>query len=208
MTCSNSTCQLSFGSGGGVSGTGGGLSGTGGGSSNGGGQAGGFATAGGFVRIDQELVSGSRLRAINLVGPDGSRAPLMFWDTQLNTVCNPSLFYGDPHCFPAVSFPLMEGSFADSACTQQLYGYASTLPGLGPEQYVAAGLPSPRVYGYQAVSIDGGSYNFSFVSLSPATARFTKSGTTCTPATITGQVYLSTGTVANSAFAPMSVVRE
>lgn len=110
LTCSTGACV--FGS------SGGGASGTGGGFVAAGGSAG-----GGVARLDQELVSGSRLRAINFVGGDGSRAPAVFWDNQLNTVCAASAASGPtPRCFPALLLTPLVPNFGDPACTQQIFG--------------------------------------------------------------------------------------
>src|SRR5258706_3404271 len=81
LTCTLGVCVPGGGSGGGSSGTGGGSSGNGGGFTPGTGKS--------------ELLSGTRLRAINLIGQDGSKAPYsvygysgFFWDTQLSTYCS------------------------------------------------------------------------------------------------------------------------
>src|SRR5688500_10229484 len=67
------------------SGAGGGSAGGGSGGGSAGGGAGG-GSGGGSAVVNQELVSGTRLRALTFVGGDGSRASQgSFWDNQLNT---------------------------------------------------------------------------------------------------------------------------
>jgi hypothetical protein len=48
----------------------------------------------------QELVSGTRLRAVSFVGADGSKAPVFtgaFWDVQLETLCYvPTFAFNEP----------------------------------------------------------------------------------------------------------------
>ena len=109
--------------------SGGGSGGTGGGSSGGG--AGG-GSGGGVTTLNQELVSGSRLRAIHLVGADGSKAPWygpgpVFWDSQLETICQPS-GYGIQNlaaaangglCFPS-AYSLEYIVYSDSNCRTPL----------------------------------------------------------------------------------------
>lgn len=93
--CASGVCQGS-GAGGGGSAGGSGGSGNGGGGNN---------TGGGVGVIDQELVSGTRLRAVTTIGADGSRMSGltnlggMFWDTQLQQFCSMS-FSDHGYCFP------------------------------------------------------------------------------------------------------------
>lgn len=208
LSCST-TGACVFSSGGGVSGTGGGTVSGGGNSGGGVATGGGFVTGGGVGRIDQELVSGTRLRALNYVGADGSRAPLGFWDNQLDTVCQAALAYfgGPPRCQPVITYPQTQSAFADSACTIPIFSYQTTSTVLGVGPYLAAGLPMPRFYGASSVVGDGG-VSLTFHTLAPATAWFNKSGTTCTAAPIPAPAYVSTGVVPISTFAELSVVRE
>lgn len=193
LTCSTGACVFGS-SGGGASGTGGGFVAAGGNAS------------GGVARLDQDLVSGSRLRAINFVGGDGSRAPAVFWDNQLNTVCAASAVSGPtPRCFPALLMTTLVPNFGDPACTQQIFGnLLTTLPG---EPYVAAGLPSPQIYGVTATTVDGGAVT-TFHTLVPATARYLQSGANCTAGTLGPNMYVSSGVVPVTSFLAMPMVRE
>lgn len=114
---------------------GGGIAFGGGIASSGGSTAGGVAGTGGGVGVArQELESGSRLRAVRLVGVDGSRAPgvalgaALFWDTLKQEYCSPA-----PSFTPAVCSPLtapnsvlltdggvISGAHADPSCTTML----------------------------------------------------------------------------------------
>lgn len=107
--------------------------GAGGGSTSG--QGGGGGGSGGGVSR-QDLVSGSRLKAVIWKGADGSAAPAMtrtggyqiplslFWDTQLQTYCTPGvLVEGAPatgRCLPPPGTNYEVGFFSDAACTHQL----------------------------------------------------------------------------------------
>jgi hypothetical protein len=156
------------GTGGGSAGTGGssgtgGSTGTGGSSGTGGGTQSG--TGGGVVvsSNDQELVSGTRLRAINLAGDDGSRAPfsMMFWDNTLNTYCLVSSYplyfggttvfsLGDFRCYPLLlAYPgglLGTMAYTDPTCTQQAaaLGIFSSYQDI----FTDAGLPAGNVFYY------------------------------------------------------------
>ena len=121
LQCINGQCTPSSATGG----NGGGVGATGG---AGGGSAGG----GTMASVGQELVSGTRLKAIVQVGADGSRSPWSyptsgtntFWDAQLETIClrsadsnglrNPS--FAD-QCTPLGS---PSAGYSDSMCTQRL----------------------------------------------------------------------------------------
>lgn len=122
-----------------VAGTGGGSDRSGGGSGGAGGGTGGFG--GGQVgRLDQELVSGTRLKAVRRAGADGSRLSVaengaLFWDEQLEQFCSvgtsSGLLYRLPtyqgsvyeYCWPAF-FRQVPGesirSYADLNCSTPL----------------------------------------------------------------------------------------
>lgn len=193
LVCSSGAC-LFAGSGGGSTGTGGGISG------------GGSAAGGGIAMINQELVSGSRLRAINFVGGDGSRAPAVFWDSQLNTVCTASALVGaPPRCFPGLLVTPLVPNFGDAACTQPILGTLAQTQ--IEEAYTSAGL-SPQVYGLTSTTMDGGAV-VTFHTVARATARYLQSGTSCTPAGSAGiNMWVSTGTVPVTTFLAMPMVRE
>jgi hypothetical protein len=121
--CSAANVGGSGGAGGGTGGSGGGAGGAGGGT---GGSSGG--AGGGVASHDQELVSGTRLRAIFYVGADGSRAPFYFpfYDNQLQTYCNPAPYavvgstlgaLSTPVCVPT---PLPGFTRWDATCTTEI----------------------------------------------------------------------------------------
>lgn len=134
----NHVCMASSGTGGGAGG------GSGGGM---GGGSGGGAGGGVFGVADQQLVSGSRLKALRFIGADGAQAPFgtVYWDSQLSIACNPSqmpyyflsyyqtftqLDVGTARCYPSlVAAGSLYGTtttFADPSCTQPLwYGISS-----------------------------------------------------------------------------------
>jgi hypothetical protein len=153
LSCAQGVCNI--GAGGGSSGTGGGSSGTGGGSSGTGGGSSG--TGGGTVSgVDNELVSGTRLRAIYMLGADGSKIPWsysglsynIFWDNQLNTYCTPNLYYPvypSAYCFPVVFATAQAEYYSDPSCTLGNAGAATTLFN---DIFVDAGLQSGTIYYY------------------------------------------------------------
>ena len=125
----------SSGAGGGSTGSGGGNTATGGGSSG----------AGGGIVVgvqDQQLISGSRLKAVRVVSGDGAQAPYgsVFWDTQLSIACTPgshpyafASYYqvfvqtdsSSARCYPSLLaydfwFGLYGSTYRDAVCTQQL----------------------------------------------------------------------------------------
>lgn len=124
--CASGVCQAT-GAGGG---TGGGSAGGFGGSGNGGG---GNNTGGGVGVIDQELVSGTRLRAVMTIGADGSRVGVvnssggLFWDTQLQVFCHMGYVYSH-YCVPMWNHE-QTGLFSDTTCTQILARRDSSLNG-------------------------------------------------------------------------------
>ncbi len=171
-------------------GTGGGTSGTGGGSGTGSGTAG------------QELVSGTRLRAIYHLGEDGSKAattPTIFWDTALSTYCAPDLRTGV--CLPLrVVGPYAEGYyFRDSACTDPNVG---TLSDETDSFFVDAGLPQGQAYFF---ADDGGIFT------ATAGSAWSKQNPTapCLPANpMPSPWYVPAAPVAASGFAKMPLRRE
>jgi hypothetical protein len=132
--------------------------GTGGGSGLGGGAAAGTAVGGGAVGAGggvvgarrNEVVSGSRLKALVMKSADGALAPYpssvsLFWDSLLETYCYPQ-FLG--LCLPAVSRG--DALFSDMGCTQRL---------VEPFQVRSpAGLPVPKLGAsyFEGGSRDGG----------------------------------------------------
>lgn len=129
-----------FGSGGGVA-AGGGFSSSGGGSSAG----------GGIGVTQQEVVSGTRLKALHLTGDDGSDLSSVnyFYDSQLQLLCAPgypvSYWYltgiapGNPRCLPL--YLLQEQGpdlFCDSSC-QTGCGYTASLGVYGSSSDPVAG---------------------------------------------------------------------
>jgi hypothetical protein len=155
MTCATGVCV------GGGSGGSGGTGGSGGSGGNGG--AGGFG--GGVVaHADQELISGTRLRALVYAGADGSRAPfpIAFYDTQLQTYCIPSAFnyvgslvaLPSPACIPMpVAVRSSSSAIYDSTCQTQLG--ADTMTSLYQTYYPLGSLP-PLTVKYVATVSDAG----------------------------------------------------
>src|SRR5438094_9117050 len=94
--------------------------GTGGGSSAGGGSGGSSGSGGGSSSNTEDLVSGTRLRAVNLVGDDGSKMPLFFWDTMMQTYCSPQFgSFSLLRCYPSGAGGIVSpgGVYADPQCT-------------------------------------------------------------------------------------------
>lgn len=122
-------CQC-FGGVGGGNGAGGGAGGgigTGGGSAS----SGGGSSAGGGIGVNQqEVVSGTRLKALHLTGDDGSDLSSVnaFFDSQLQLLCVPTtglptFFATRPtRCYPMLYLVEDNGCFTDSAC-QSPCGY-------------------------------------------------------------------------------------
>jgi hypothetical protein len=96
-------------------------------------------------------------------------------------------------------------NYGDSACTQQVFGNLLTTP--PGEPYVAAGLPSPQLYGVSSTTVDGGVVT-TFHTLIPATARYVQSGTNCTAGSLGTNMYVSSGVVPVTTFLAMPMVRE
>lgn len=171
-----------------------------GGNAGGSGVGGGQAVAGGSS-TGQELVSGSRLRAVNHVGPDGSRAPAFFWDTQLAIPCIAQVVNDVGLCVPSYTaspLNISSGVWADPQCRLPAYLlFAVPIPGFAPSQ----------IYG---TDLDGGTR--SWVSLSPASAYQLLIDGGCAPSTNPGltsaRVFSPGLPVAQSTFATMPLLRE
>lgn len=217
LSCSDGRCEaptiVNPGVGGGlVSMTGGGSSGTGGGTVS--------MTGGGFVaQTSQELVSGTRLKAIHLTGTDGSKAPLgwglnasaVFWDSQLMLYCVPVA----QNTAAALCEPLglgytneTSGDYADSACT---IGVASANnPADLNSVLSAAGLPTTSVTHVRLNGSAGRHTYFTAVPVSPGAPRYFKSASTaCMPSGTFSEGRWSMGTsVPVSSFASMRATRD
>lgn len=205
---------------------GGGLASGGGVASSGGGStAGGLPGTGGGVGVSrQELESGSRLRAVHLVGADGSRAPggalgaALFWDTLKQEYCSPA-----PAFTPAVCSPLtapnsvmltdggvISGAHADATCTSMLaWARLPTNLWIGYSRNIdAAGVLPALEPKYFLHNVDGGVY-VSKGSLYTGPVFTLSFGGTCTRAgdTTSTAVYRDTG-VPEQNLAPFSVVRD
>lgn len=173
-----------------------------------GGAAAGGGSAGGIGRVDQELVSGTRLRAVNYVGSDGSRAPAFFWDSQLNTLCSPGFANGVAACLPlrvASTLVVAAGSgfFSDPTCQQALFIDFGTAQ-------LYADVPLAQVFGSETASTDGGAIT-TYHSVSPITTfygRASDGGCVVTTNALIRAPYASTGVVPLSSFATMPRVRE
>ena len=107
--------------------------------------------------------SGTRLRVLDVVGEDGTRLPVAFFDTKLGIRCLPSDAAGDgtPRCYPIVggtgvdeTLPgVLTGYFTDSACTT-----AGTFASLGRASgFPAACAALPAPVGYRVMSGPPGS---------------------------------------------------
>jgi hypothetical protein len=84
--------------------------------------------------------SGTRLKARNFTGEDGSKQFVGWFDSQLNQGCGfQGAADGKIRCLPAAAM-MSRGFFADSNCTQAL---AQSRKGCTPPPYVSIGLPSP-----------------------------------------------------------------
>jgi hypothetical protein len=135
------------------------------------GPGGGAGGGTGLATLDNELASGTRLKAVRLKGADGALAPAYaigstFWDSQLSDYRSPtsavnatgSILTGDDgptYCMPAA---LRAGQyFADSTCSTPLAGGYSTLYAKGVTLGIAPGLPrsAPVHVGLRGFS-DGG----------------------------------------------------
>jgi hypothetical protein len=133
--------------------------GTGGGSGLGGGAAAGTAVGGGAVGAGggvvgarrNEVVSGSRLKALVMKSADGALAPYpssvpLFWDSLLETYC----FALGGLCLPDISRG--DALFSDMGCTQRLVEPFQPFRVLSP-----AGLPVPKLgASYVGGDRDGG----------------------------------------------------
>ncbi|MBL8950681.1 MAG: hypothetical protein JNK82_07890 [Myxococcaceae bacterium] len=115
-----------------------------------GGSGGGNGTGGGTTTTvfppgtnEQQLISGTRLKAVRVIGADGAQAPFasVFWDTQLQIPCAPGqnayafasyyqLFIqqdlASARCYPSMvaydlSFGLLPQTFGNPTCSELLY---------------------------------------------------------------------------------------
>jgi len=170
--------------------------GTGGGSSTG--TGGGSATGGSTGTLGQELVSGTRLRAIYHHGPDGSRSALqlnVFWDTMLNAYCSP--WYHTQLCMPVRYVRESERGtvYSNATCTQQ--ELRGQMEGDFAGHMVDAGLPAGEAF---FMLNDGGVF-----SAAPSQA-WSMSGGPCMPAS--GSWWAPVMQLSSGVFAPMPVRRE
>lgn len=198
LNCVSGTCSA-IGAGG-SSGTGGGSSGTGGG----GGSSG---TGGGSTgTVGQDLVSGTRLRAVNFTGADGAKAPFVFFDNTLQTYCQPGLQFPastGARCYPlalGVQAPSESKLFVDAQCAQPAYGLTGTdVSLLATDGGLAPGITL-------VLNVDGG-FNVG-TPVGSAFELVTPQDGGCAPAPA-GRKYFSAGMpVPPGAFAPMPLVKE
>lgn len=185
---------------------------------------------GGVARVNQELVSGTRLRAINLVGGDGSRrSTQVFWDNQLQFYCSvpdPTASSADarrpPECrgatISAGTFGLSDYDYAfsdptcrtklgiGSAAVSALLSGGSTVADPLSALFVDAGLPAIEPLRVAELG-DGG-----WLSVTPFTGPvyrlFVRDGGCETFATPPGAYFVLGAPTTRPAFATMSAVRE
>jgi hypothetical protein len=182
----------------------GGSSGTGGGSATGGGVGG--SGGGSSGTTGQELVSGTRLRAVNFTGSDGARAPFVFFDLTLQTYCQAGFSFPGAtgaRCYPlalGVQVPSESKLFLDAQCATPAYGLTGTDVGLlAMDGGLAAGITL-------VLNVDGG-FNVG-TPVGSAFELVTPQDGGCGPAP-GGRKYFSAGMpVPPGAFAPMPLVRE
>ena len=75
----------------------------------------------------EPYVSGSRIRAVFIVGTDGSKMFRSWWDRQRKEACNwTPLSDGSYRCLPATGYA---GMFADDACTRPVSTWPTGCPG-------------------------------------------------------------------------------
>ena len=119
LQCVAGTCEAGGATGGGAGVTGGGTGGLGGGS----------ASGGGIGRLDQEIVSGTRLKAVVDVGADGSKSPRLydgvplFWDSILEVYCARDANWEPSLCRPVLTNRPHGGDigpYRDSSCRSML----------------------------------------------------------------------------------------
>lgn len=207
---------------------------TGGGTATGGGmgsQGGGTSSQGGGAvgHVDQELVSGTRLRAIVFAGKDGSKQSAnFFWDTQLQTYCAFPLLNADFQVFRAKpGFKLLGSSnscnplqplkdhpnwFADSSCMTRaavplyevIVGWGLSPSVLYNDLLVGAALPLIEPFRIAALS-DGG---WAETASSPSALYYGTPDGGCTPSANGAVAYPLGRSVAAPDFAVMSPTRE
>lgn len=212
LICSSGVCgvpsaSVNTGAGGGST-----SSGTGGGtSSRGGGAAG---------RAWQELTSGTRLRAIHVTGPDGSKAPLawglnvsaIFWDSQLSLYCTPvAQGLPSPLCEPlGLAWERSEeGDFVDSSCT--IHAGRGNDPANLNTALSAAGLPVSTVTHVRVTDTRGQHTYFTAMRVPQGAPRYYRSSesSACLASGTFREAAWATGTsVPATTFAAMAVTRE
>lgn len=171
--------------------------GGGGGSSVGAGAGGGTTSS----RSD-ELTAGTRLKVRAIVGVDGARQQLGFFDTMRMENCSFGVATdGTQRCMPFENNANESGYFADSQCAQRLFSIrqeCTTTP-----RYGLRVLVTTCPYAYELHSLGP--------RVSPApTMLFAQSGTNCVATTpVAGyQFFPSTGAVAPSGFVQGNFVVE
>jgi hypothetical protein len=131
----------------------------------GGGGAGGGTNGGGGGATstgDNELISGTRLKAVVLTSADGAKAPVgtAFWDSQLSLYCSPDWYSGI--CAPVAppsAIPPDVGLFSDSACMTLLADVPADwnqphpfffpgAPAIPPMKYLVSSSPDGGVAAY------------------------------------------------------------
>lgn len=208
LECSTGMCSAIIGSGGGTAATGGGTSVSGGG------------TGGGTVivgRSEQELVSGSRLRAIHIAGADGSKAPAglwggLFWDNLRQEYCVPTSGAVPVVCGPiavSLSAVIADGGtvyspYADAACTRPLGSPPSLYSGHIRNIARTSGLPALEMtHFFQG---DGGAVHFTRGT--PYTgAVYSPNPCRLVGETMAADTVVDTGAIVTN-LAPMSFVRD
>lgn len=189
----------------GTGGAGGGTVASGGGQQAGGGTGagvqGGGAGGGSSVGRSDELTAGTRLKVRAVVGADGSRQQIGFFDTaRMENCAFLAATDNTQRCLPLDGAIYGGVMFADSQCTQPLF-------------YGAPGCSQPK-YGYRYGSVTCGA-TFEFHSLSTAlnpipTVGYTMSGPNCQMVTPgAGYVYYrSAGVIPPTSFVQGNFVVE
>jgi hypothetical protein len=194
---------------------GGGSGGTGGGGSAGAGGGGGTGgtggAGGGGATVPPDWVSGSRLRARVQTAPDGAKAFVGWYDSQLGINCTFGVATdGVERCLPDYSGATVSGYFSDMGCSTKL----------GQSTYPCATSPQPS-YATALVqlstcsALDGYNdpYQRRVFSISGAYAGTLYAGTpgSCNPVTSppAGYVFYTLGAeVSSSTFAQGAIVTE
>lgn len=119
------------------------------------------AAGGGAPGIDQEALSGTRLKNRYLKGDDGSRSPLGFYDSVRGEACYfLTAEDGKPRCMPSTeNVALISGYYADSGCTEQLAVTYNNCSGVGVKYAYATTETCPaRFIFYGATPLSGVAY--------------------------------------------------